>query len=312
MPDKRFIAYSQHQDMLLPPNLDEMVPADSMARIVSDVIDALDTSALLELYPGGGRSAYHPVMLLKVITFAYASGIYSSRKIAAASRESVYFLWLSAQTPLDHNTINRFRSERIAPIFEEIFSEVVLLLAQNGHLDLDSYFLDGTKIEANANKYSFTWKKSTERYRTRLREQISDHLEEIDRLNEQEESLLGDKEPEDISSDDILEAARRINERLKKNPKDKELKKTYKKINDNWIPRLKKYEQQSEIYGKDRNSYSKTDTDATFMRMKDDHMRNGQLKAGYNVQIGTSNQFILSYSLHNNRLRYRNTYKSSR
>jgi len=301
MADNRFIPYAQHQEMLLPPNLDDMVPATHMVRVVNDVIDAIDTSALLDLYPGGGRSAYHPVMLLKVITYAYASGIYSSRKIAAASKESIFMLWLSGQTPLDHNTINRFRSDRIAPIFEEIFTQVVQLLSEHGYLDLNTYFLDGTKIEANANKYSFTWKKSTQYYSEALRKKVAEHLREIDALNTEEDELLGDHEPDSLSSDDIAEAARKINNRLKKKPKDKKLTKIKKLIESDWLPRMKNYEQQMATYGDRRNSFAKTDTDATFMRMKEDHMLNGQLKAGYNVEIGTNNQYICSYSLHQDR-----------
>jgi len=301
MADKRFIPYVQNQVMLLPPDLDNMVPKDHMVRVINNVIDVIDTSALLSLYPGGGRSAYHPVMLLKVVTFAYASGIFSSRKIAAASKESIYFLWLTGQTTLDHNTINRFRSERIAPLFENIFTEVVSLLANHGHLDLDTYFLDGTKIEANANKYSFVWKRSATYYSDNLRKKVADHLEQIDKLNDEEEALLGDKEVEDITSSDIEEVARRINQRLKKSPKDKNLKKAAKKIESDYLPRLKKYEDQIAMCGEGRYSYAKTDTDATFMRMKEDHMLNGQLKAGYNAQIGTNNQFVLAYSIHQDR-----------
>jgi len=300
MPDNRFLPYAQHQMMLLPLSLDDMVPDSHMVRVISDVIDAIDTSALLNLYPGGGRSAYHPVMLLKVITYAYASGVYSSRKIAAASKESVFMLWLSGQTALDHNTINRFRSDRIAPVFEEIFTEVISLLADHGYLDLDTYFLDGTKIEANANKYSFTWKKNTERYSEALRVKVKQRLKEIDELNAEEDALFGDDKPGELTSKDLEEAARRIDERLKKRPKDKELRKTKKLITKDWLPRLKNYEEQIQIYGSRRKSFSKTDRDATFMRMKEDHMLNGQLKAGYNVEIGSSGQYICSYSLHQN------------
>lgn len=100
-----------------------------------------------------------------------------------------------------------------------------------------------------------------------------------------------------INSESIREAAAKIDERLIEAPKDKELKKAKKAIEKDYLPRMEKYEQQEEIL-KDRRSYSKTDTDATFMRMKEDHMKNGQLKPGYNVQIGTENQFVTGYSIH--------------
>jgi transposase len=286
----------QHQMMLLPPSLSELIDSDSMVRVVDEVVDSLDIKKLKALYPGGGCSAYDPSMMLKVILSAYASGIYSSRKISKATKENINFMWLTGMTFLDHNTINRFRTERIRDVFEDIFTEVVMLLADSGHITLDTYFLDGTKIEANANKFSFVWKKSSDRYREALRKKVHAHLNAIDDIEDSEEALAPREAPE-IDSEAIEEAARRINERLNKKPKDKDLKDAAKAIEKDYLPRMKKYEEQQVIFGS-RNSFSKTDTDATFMRMKDDAMGNGQLKAAYNIQAGTENQFIIDTTIH--------------
>lgn len=151
-------------------------------RIVDSTIDSIDTTELYALYPRGGASAYDPKMLLKVIVYAYASDIYSTRKIERATRENIHFMWLSGMTPLDHMTINRFRSKRIAPVFEGVFTLVIELLAARGLISLDTYFLDSTKIEANANKYTFVWKKAVAANRAKLQDKVHRHLEGIDRI----------------------------------------------------------------------------------------------------------------------------------
>jgi hypothetical protein len=212
-------------------------------------------------------------------------------------------MWLTGNTPLDFMTINRFRSERLHGIMEEIFTEVVKLLLEEGYIKYEDYFLDGTKIEANASKYSWVWGKNTHRYMKQLREKVVIHLKEIDLIEEAENAEYSQQDlPEmgngkEINSAAITEFAKKIDERLAETPNDKPLKKAKKAIAEDYLPRMEKYENQLEIL-EDRKSYSKTDTDATFMRMKEDHMKNGQLKPGYNVQIGTEEQFITGYSIH--------------
>ena len=125
-------------------------------------------------------------MLLKVIVYAYADKIYSSRRIAKATRENINFLWLTGNVHLEHMTVNRFRSERLKGIIEKIFTEVVNLLLKEGYITFDKYFLDGTKIEANANKYSWVWGKSTRRYKENLQKKVIEHLKSIDIINEEE------------------------------------------------------------------------------------------------------------------------------
>ena len=328
--------------MLLPPSLEEMIPAGHMVRIVNEFIETIDLSALIATYKGGGTSSYHPKMLLKVLVYAYTKKIYSSRKIAAALRENIHFMWLSGGNRPDFRTINRFRGERLAEKIQEVFAKLVFYLASRGYIDLSHYFTDGTKIEANANKYSYVWKKSTTRYQQGVIEKVKNLFKEIDQLNEEEDLKYGDNdlpevgegkeinseeleelarelneklkeedlkygdndlsevnEGKEINSKDLEEIARKLNEKLKKKPKDKKTKKALNKLTRDYIPRLKKYETYQEIFGQ-RNSFSKTDKDATFMRMKGDSMRVPMLKPGYNVHIGTENQFIVGFSVHQN------------
>jgi len=297
-----FKPYAQHQ-LSLPIDLDSLIPENHMVRVVNRAIDSMNTKPLFDLYPGGGTSAYNPVMMLKVIVYAYADKIYSSRRIAKATRENINFLWLTGNVQLDFMTINRFRGERLKGIIDDIFTEVVDLLLREGYIKFENYFLDGTKIESAAGKYSWVWGKSTKRYKEKLKKKVAEHLASIS-LIEQEESEeysgadlpeMGNGKP--ISSESIREAAIKIDERLSEDPSNRELKKARKAIEKDYLPRMEKYEGQEKIL-ESRRSYSKTDTDATFMRMKEDHMKNGQLKPGYNVQMGTENQFVTGYSIH--------------
>ena len=298
-----FKPYQQNQSTFLPCNLDDLIPKNHLVRLINGIIEQMNIDYLLRNYKGGGTSSYHPRMLLKILIYAYTQRIYSSRHIAKALRENIHFMWLSGGNRPDFRTINRFRSSRLKGTIETVFGTVVEMLLEEGLIDLRDYFLDGTKLEANANKYSFVWGKATRKFKSRLQGQLKELLHEIDEANREEQTRYGDRDLEEmgedsqIDSDKIEQKLKELEERLKKDPDDKSLSKTIKKIKEDYLPRQKKYEQHEKKL-KDRNSYSKTDEDATFMRMKEDYMRNGQLKPGYNIQMGTQNQFIIGDSIH--------------
>ncbi len=147
MPSLMFKPCRQYRPMLLPPDLSDIINDNHLVRVVDSVIDAIDTHKLYSLYPGGGTSAYDPKMMLKVMVYAYTTDIYSSRKIKKATRENIHFMWLSGMCPLDHMTINRFRSERIRPVFESIFTQVVELLADKGLSRLRPTFSTAPKLK---------------------------------------------------------------------------------------------------------------------------------------------------------------------
>lgn len=288
---------------MLPTNLNELIPEKHLVRVVNEVIDEMDLEPLMKQYKGGGTSSYHPRMMLKVLVYAYTQKEYSSRRIAKALRENINYMWLSGGNKPNFRTINRFRGVVMRKVMEEVFTEVLEYLIAHGYVKVENYFIDGTKIEANANRYSFVWRKSTENYKKKLEEKVREMMEEAERVNAEEEEHYGDKDLEElgedaeIDSEDLKELAKRLNEKLKEKPKDKQLKKTVKKLERDFIPRLEKYERYEETF-EGRNSFSKTDEDATFMCMKEDHMRNRKLKPGYNVQIGTERQFVTGYSIH--------------
>jgi transposase len=300
---KLFKDYMQDQPMLLPTNIADLIEENDMVRVLNSIIDKIDTSILINQYPGGGTTSYHPVMLLKVLTYAFCSKIYSSRKIEEQLKQNIHFMWLSGMTKVDHTTIARFRSGRMKSVFEQIFTNVVSLLIEQGYIEFENYFLDGTKIEANANKYSYVWKKNNQRWYRGLQETIHSHLQRIDELQENEDKRYADIKVEEITSDKIQEVANQINDSIKPETSKKNInmqKTIVKHLNTDLFERAKKYEKQKEILG-ENNSYSTTDNDATFMRMKEDtNNPTATPKAGYNVQIGTEDQLITSYFINNN------------
>lgn len=226
--------YNQNQAMLIPLNLEEMVPADHLVRQMDEIINRIDTSALDEQYQGGGTSAYHPVMLLKVMLYAYSQRIYSSRRIAKALRENTHFLWLSRMNQPDFRTVNRFRGVVLRETIEDLFTQMVEELLNLGLVDLEQYFVDGTKMEANANKYSFVWKKSTENYKAKLQENVKTLLDEVDAVQEWEDGVYGDQDlnemegGKEITSQDLQRVADKLNEVLRKEPENKVVKRVKK------------------------------------------------------------------------------------
>jgi len=292
-----FKAYNQQQPFLLPPSLDDLIVANHPVRIVNDVINRVDISPLLAKYKGGGTSSYHPSMLLKVVVYSYLVNIYSSRKMETAVRENIHLMWLSGMSKPDHHTLNRFRSDRLKGVLKKIFVQVVQLLADQGLVSLKEVYVDGTKIEANANKYTFVWGNSIKTNKEKMKKQLDELWLQAQQVLAEEMEL---PEPPDFDKPDaqkVKEAIEQISESIKDKPVSSQMKQKLNYARKNWPEALERYAMQEQILG-GRNSYSKTDTDATFMRMKEDHMKNGQLKPGYNLQISTNDQYIVDYTLH--------------
>jgi transposase len=291
------------EQLFLPMDLEEEIPKNHFCRVINDAVNRIDDGIFEAAYTGGGRPSFHPKLMTKIVLYAYAQRIYSSRQIAKAVRENIPFMWLAARQRPDFRTVNRFRSERMKDVLEKVFTAVLELLAEEGYVKLEHYFVDGTKIEANANRYTFVWGKSVVKQQARLQEKVKALFAEIEQQELLEEAEHGGKdsaelgEASELTSSKLEKAMDRLEQKLKEEPKNKPIKKAVRLLRKDLLPRQQKYEMQRELLG-NRNSFSKTDPDATFMRMKEDHMRNGQLKPGYNVQVGTENQFIIGYSLH--------------
>ena len=153
----KFKDYDQQQNWLFPPSSEELITSDHPVRIVNSVIEQINIDSLVQAYHLSGKPSYPPKMMLKVMVYAYMDNIYSSRKIEKAMRESINFMWLANRQVADHNTIARFRSEKLRKAFKDVFKQVVLLLAEQGLVSLKQVYTDGTKIESVAGRYTFVW-----------------------------------------------------------------------------------------------------------------------------------------------------------
>lgn len=294
-----FKEYTPNQTLLFPSNLEELIDQNHPVRIVNQVIDQLNIDPLTARFKGGGTSSYHPRMLLKVLVYAYLSNVFASRRIEAALKENIHFMWLAGMNKPDHNTINRFRNERLKGVLQEVFAQIVEMLVDQGLINLKEIYTDGTKIEANANRYSFVWGKSVNNNKERIRKQLKELWEYTEKIAAEE---LSDTEPtefEKLDAQVVRQTIEKIDKALSEKPVDKKIKKKITYAKKQWPKLVTKYNEQQKILA-GRNSYSKTDNDATFMRMKEDHMGNGQLKPAYNLQISSTDQFIVNYSLHQN------------
>ena len=307
-----FKYYEQNQ-LMIPMEWKTLIDKDDVVFVLNDLIDNMNIDKLLETYSPLGSNSYNPKMMLKILMYGYIRKRYSSRLIAEAVESDIKFIWLAGGNKPTRNVINAFRKDKMKIIMEDVFVELLVVLERKGYINTEEYFVDGTKIEANANKYTFVWKKAVKKYRAKLQEQVHELMKDIDNLNDEEDKIYPDKEikPEEITPEELEEFSKRLsdklNEGLKKQKtkeekkKEQKIKKIVNKINKDFKPRLEKYNKDLEIMGENRNSYSKTDNDATFMHMKEDHMRNGQLKPGYNIQVGSCNGFVVNWSTHQNR-----------
>lgn len=287
------------------------IPATHEARLSSQFVDSIPESVLLEETSHTGRPASHPAMLLKMTLFAYARQVFSDRKIVQMNEEVIPMKWLSQDTYVCYRTINSFRASKHAnQLIKSAFIYFTLMLKDNGLIEEDALFIDGTKVEADANKYYFTWKKAVTRYESALNGNISDLYDQLIQegvntalskeecltseglyqLLQETETLLGDVEEAITKEPKVIKGG------SKNKQKRRRLKKYRRKLKMDYLVRKQKYEESRAILG-DRNSYSKTDPDATFMRMKEDHMRNGQLKPGYSVQVASNSQYTLAYRI---------------
>ncbi|MEK3981613.1 transposase [Psychrobacillus sp. FSL K6-2836] len=306
-----FIPYNNQQGISLF-DIQDLIPGNHVSRVIDEMIESIDDEVFFSHYKGGGRSSFHPKMMTKVILYGYSKKVYSSWGIENLLSENIPVKWLAAGQEPDHRTINRFRSEQFINMIDSLFEEMILLLIEQNYITMENYFFDGTKIEADANKYSIVWKKATKNFEGKLKEKIQETIQHIQEIAESELIQSTIKEvKEDVTPEQLEIIAQELEEQVFTLTNEVEaeedvaarkeirsqrsvLKKPLKLIRENFLPRLNKYKQQYEVFG-DRNSFSKTDYDATFMRMKDDHMKIGQLKAAYNVQMATENKFILFY-----------------
>lgn len=293
---KNYTQYNGCYQLVLPLNYEVLIPEDDSVRLLSQILEGLNYERLCQAYSSTGRKpAVEPKILFKVLTYAYMSNIYSSRKIEKACKRDINFMWLleGRQAP-DHSTIARFRKEYLADALEDLFYQMVQYLHNIGEIKFENLFVDGTKIEANANRYTFVWKKVVNKNEVKMFLKIQSCIDEINlayvtNFSVTKETLLNDLKRtiyylEEKRQQEHIEFVHGIGKRKT------QLQKFMENL-QGFYERQEKYDTHNKLF-EGRNSYSKTDPDATFMRMKDDHMRNAQLKPGYNVQIGVEGEYV--------------------
>ena len=302
--------YFNPKQLKLPLSFDIKIPFDSEARTFDEVFRRLDLNKYVIAEQKVGRIGYNPVNMLKLILFCQMENITSLRDMAKAAQHDIRIMWLTDELKPSHQTISEFMKYRLKDHIETIFYDLSAYIINKEKIDTSKLFIDGTKIEANANKYTFVWKGSIEKFRDKLYKKIT---KQIEKLNAHHVDM-GIFFPVYESYD--LDYLKRIFDFLAREVEQSEisfvygkgtrktaLQRDYEKIND-YLSKLGEYHRYIDIIGPDRNSCARTDHDATFMHMKEDHMRNGQLKAGYNVQIGVSDEYIFHLDIFQDRNDY--------
>ena len=279
--------------LCLPIETEIFIPVDHSVRLLDQVLEALDYSALYRSYSSQGRNpVVSPKHLFKVMVYAYSQGIWSTRKIEEACRLNLAFKYLlRGEKCPDHNTLYRFRKYRLQDCVEGLFTQLIELLSDQEEIPFENVFVDGTKIEANANRYSFVWRKAVSKHAQKLQEKARVFLEERHLLP---------TVPDVLESKDLRNVLHQLEQRSIREGMEwvsgrghhkSLLQRDIETLQDLYT-RQKKYETYTQLF-RNRNSFSKTDPDATFMHLKEDHMRNGQLKPAYNVQVAVESEYIV-------------------
>ncbi len=292
---KNYTKFQSGYQLKLPLNIESIIPEDDSVRLLGQFVEELDLTDLYSTYERIPENP-SPRRLLKIVLYSYMNGDFSSRSMETRCHRDINFMYLLEGSPVpDHATFARFRSLHFAPCAKRILAETTEYLYRLGEISGDAIFIDGTKIEANANKYTFVWKravtKNTEKLLVKLADFIAEceeaygirivygrsvHMRHVKRLRKKLYTL---KEEEGI--DFVYGSGKR------KSPLQRSI-----ETLEEYLGRLKDYTKKLHVCGT-RNSFSKTDPDATFMRMKEDAMKNGQLKPGYNLQHGVDSEYIV-------------------
>lgn len=277
----------------LPLELETIIPKNDSVRLLSQFVEEMD---LTDLYSTYDRiNSLSPRTLLKIVLYSYMNGDYSSRSMELNCKRDINFMFLlEGHSAPDHATLARFRSIHFAPCSKRILAEVSNILFDLGEISGETIFIDGTKIEANANKYTFVWKKAVTKNQAKLLIKLADFVAECEQLYDIK-IVYGNvikikhlkrlrKKLYALKNAGNITFVHSIGKR--KTPLQKSI-----EALEEALSKLKEYTQKIHICG-ERNSYSKTDNDATFMRMKEDAMGNGQLKPAFNLQHGVDSEYI--------------------
>ncbi len=285
--------------MVMPLEVGIGIGAEDSVRLLLEITEGMDLEVLYAAYDRETRAdEATPKQMFQTVMLGYMNGIHPTRKLEAACRNDIRFMYLlGGKRVPDHSRFASFIRDRLCSgVGEALFYQVVKELHTRGEIKYEHVYVDGTKIEANANRYSFVWAKPTRKYAARLEEKLRGFLEYLTRTYGI--LLPGDADPEaylaaleEQGSGTVFVYGR--GKRKTQIQRDIETLREY-------LSRRGKYAGYSAAF-KGRNSFSKTDKDATFMRMKEDHMKNGQLKPGYNLQLGVEGGYIVGVDISSER-----------
>ena len=328
------------------------LPDDDPVYTLKKVMEDLDFSGLLANCSDKGRTGYNPIMMYAVVTYANMRGVRSVDRIVELCERDLAFIWLTRGKKPKRDAFYEFKGKQLtSEILDDLNYQFLRRLQKEGLVTLKELFIDGTKIEANANRYTFVWRGTINyhlaglldsielnfaRYNIFLQENgygqkydignaqmfVIEGMDKVRSVIEKNRKRKLSKhkklanntviEIDNCSPLEILKLQKNLNtiatgEGIEfvygKGKRKPEIQQLYEEL-EHLGQRLMGYKECFEIMGKDRNSYSKTDLEATFMRMKEDHMLNGQLKPAYNVQIAVENYFIVHGYVSNDRTDY--------
>jgi len=328
------------------------LPDDDPVYTLKKVMEEMDFSSLTAQYSNKGRSGYNPIMMYALVTYANMRGVRAVDRIVELCERDLAFIWLAKGQKPKRDAFYDFKGEKLTPeILDDLHYQFLRRLEKEGLITLKELFIDGTKIEANANRYTFVWRGIInyhlaglldtidvlyKKYNTFLTENEYDTkyklgnarmfiIEGMDKVREVIEKNRTRKltEHKKLSNNTLIEIdscspleilklqtnltkianGEGISFETGKGKRKPQIQQLYEELEE-CGKRLMQYKECFEIMGKDRNSYSKTDIEATFMRMKEDHMLNGQLKPAYNVQIAVENYFIIHSYISSDRTDY--------
>ena len=278
-------------------NYDVYIEDHEQVRLLNDVVNEIYFSDKYCIQSKWNGSIPEDIMM-KILIYGYMNGAYSSRKIEQLCRRDIHFMWLlDGFRYSDHCMISRFR-DKMGSQIELVFYAVIKYLLGIGEISGENLFIDGTKIEANANRYTFVWKKAVSKNEQKLKAKLPGILDEI-------HSAYGIRFPDNADVGVMIGTLSSL--MLKLGIKRVSGKGHHKSIYQKALEQLEEYQEKLQQYERynslfdGRNSFSKTDTDATFMRMKEDHMQNGQLKPGYNIQAAVEGEYILGIDVSSER-----------
>ena len=328
------------------------LPDDDPVYTLKKVMEDLDFSGLLANCSDNGRTGYNPIMMYAVVTYANMRGVRSVDRIVELCERDLAFIWLTRGQKPKRDAFYEFKGKKLtSEILDDLNYQFLRRLQKEGLVTLKELFIDGTKIEANANRYTFVWRGTINyhlaglldsieltftRYNTFLQENgygprydignaqmfVIEGMDKVRSVIEKNRKRKLSKHKK-LANNTVIEIdncspleIRKLQKNLNtiasgegiefvygKGKRKPEIQQLYEEL-EHLGQRLMGYKECFEIMGKDRNSYSKTDLEATFMRMKEDHMLNGQLKPAYNVQIAVENYFIVHGYVSNDRTDY--------